>query len=118
MIQFTIFNSIGLLIDLIVVTFCWIFLVKNYRAFKKIDLKNLKSKQNVITDFSIGFGSGLMVFVLGWFANNMALIKADFSSISNFLFSVFVGSMTLFFQISIVFALLSWILLITFNKLK
>ena len=113
--EFTIYDAVGLLFNLVVIVFSWILILKNYNSFKKLNIKELENNRNIITDFAIGISSGLVVFVLGWFANNMNFPKMNFNSIIEFLYSVFTGLISLIFQVSIIFALISWIIKITFK---
>lgn len=115
MVEFTQLDLIVLLLNLNVITICWLFIIRNYGKLKNLDLK--KSAQDIKSSFVIGIGSGLAVFVLGLFAEKVSFYPANFSSIIDFIYSMFIGVVSLTFQMSIVLALLTWIMVYTFEGL-
>jgi len=107
-----------LFFNFIVIIFCWIIIIKNRFSLKQVNLNELEKRRNITTDFIIGIGSGLVVFVLGWFADNLTFSNIKLNSISELLFSIFTGMISLLFQISILLALISWIVRLSFKDLN
>jgi hypothetical protein len=105
----TIVDFFALLLNLIIIVICWIVIILKHKKLKKLSHRNFES-QNVMNSLTIGIGSGLVVFVLGFFAGKLSFSNIDFSSIESILISLFAGVITLVFQFSILLAILAWVI--------
>lgn len=114
---FTLVDIVALLLNLCIILFCWILIIIGFRQLKKLNLERFDGKQSIANNFVIGLGSGLMVFILGWFTGHLIWPKLDFSSVSFFLSTLFSGLIVLILQFSTLIVLIIWVLLLTFKPL-
>ncbi len=117
MVEFTKLDLVVLLFNLIIVVLCWIAIINNYENLRKLKNKINSNNQTIKNSFAIGIGSGLVVFLLSLFAEKISFYPANFNSLIDFIYSLFIGVINLLFQISIIIALISWVILFTFKSL-
>ncbi|MEN7982306.1 MAG: hypothetical protein ABFQ65_02580 [Nanoarchaeota archaeon] len=110
-------DLLGLFFNLNIILICWILIIKTSYTIKRSYIQK-SYNQTLGNNLLIGFGAGLIIFVLSWFADNFTLSPISFNSPFLFVYSILAGLVNLVFQISIVLVLIDFILIITLTSLR
>lgn len=87
-----------------------------FKKIRKIGNKNRDNANKISKDLTIGICSGLVVFILTFAVGKLKFSNLNLTSSKELITSLFLGTFSLLFQVSIILFLLSWVIYLSFKN--